>query len=111
MIKYGMDAAHELIFAGFQARIEKRDSQWIDIWLKPELAESSLLPADIIDFSILVIATPDGQLVQSVALDEDCDCEYSFTPSEKEQIAAFIRQEGIQRQICEAAVPQEGKLW
>lgn len=105
MIKYGMDTVHELVFTGFKARIEKRDSQWIDIWLRPELAESCLLPGDIIDFSILVIATPDGQLVQSVALDEDCDCEYSFTIGEKEQIAAFIRQGDIQRQICEAAVP------
>lgn len=103
IIKYGKEAVHELVFAGFEARIEKRNSQWIDIWLKPTLAEHCELPTDLIDFSILVIATTDGRLVQSVALDEDCDCEYSFTSSEKEQIALFIGQEEIQRRISEAA--------
>ncbi|MFD0958968.1 hypothetical protein [Paenibacillus chungangensis] len=103
MIKYGLDRITELEFLGFTPRVERRDGQWIDIVLQPELAEATPAPDDLIHFTILVICTHDGTIVQMVPQDEDCDCEYGFTVGEKEQIATYVSSEGIQRQVANVA--------
>lgn len=105
MIKYGLDRITELKFLGFTPLVERRDGQWIDIVLQPELNEATPVPDDVIEFTILVICTHDGTIVQMVPQDEDCDCEYGFTVGEKEQIAAYIATDAIQRQIANVASP------
>lgn len=111
MIKYGSDQITELAFTSFRPHIEKRDHQWVDIVLYPELGKATPLPDDLIQFTILVICTTDGTIVQIVPQDEDCDCEYQFTFSEKEQIKAFVMLDEIQAHILNLSSPQEGKLW
>lgn len=105
MIKYGLDTVTELKFLSFEPSIERRDSQWVDVILRPVLAESTPVPDDMIDFTILVICTLDGTIVQMVPQDEDCDCEYNFTVGEKEQIAAYIEQESVQSAIANLTAP------
>lgn len=105
MIKYGLDTVTELQFLAFEARIEQRDAQWVDIVLRPVLAGSTPVPDDMIDFSIWVICTLDGTIVQMVPQDEDCDCEYNFTIGEKEQIKAYVEQEDIQEAIANLSSP------
>ncbi|MCU6708173.1 hypothetical protein M6D81_05560 [Paenibacillus sp. J5C_2022] len=105
MIKYGLDRITELKFRSFMPHVERRDEQWIDIVLQPELAEATPVPDDVIDFTILVICTHDGTIVQMVPQDEDCDCEYGFTVGEKEQIAAYVASDVMQREIAKVAAP------
>ncbi|WP_168122642.1 hypothetical protein [Paenibacillus sp. HB172176] len=99
MIKYGLDHYAELQFISFEGTLEQRDHQWIDIFLQPKLSESTPVPDDIIAFSILVICTHDGTVVQMIPQDEDCDCEYGFTADEKAQITAFVNSVEIQAAI------------
>ncbi|MBH5317741.1 hypothetical protein I6N90_07985 [Paenibacillus sp. GSMTC-2017] len=105
MIKYGLDTITELKFKEFNPIIERRDDQWVDIVLRPELDSGAPIPDDLIAFSILVICTLDGTIVQIVPQDEDCDCEYQCTFSEKEQIKAFIEQNHIQTAIANLTSP------
>ncbi len=100
MIKYGSDKIQELKFAAFHPVIEKRDEQWVDIVLRPELEAGSIVPGDLIDFTVYVICTLDGTIVQMIPQDEGCDCEYGFTAGEKGQIRAYIEQPDIQQQIA-----------
>lgn len=111
MIKYGLDRIDELSFNSFNQTIEKRDHQWVDIVLRPELDANTPLPHDIIQFSILVICALDGTIVQMVPQDEDCDCEYQFTFNEKEQIQRYVMREDMQEEIQNLSSPQAGKLW
>lgn len=99
MIKYGLDEIQELKFEAFKLHIEKRDKQWIDIMLIPTLSESSTLPTDLIDFSILVICNTQGVIAQIVPQDVGCDCEYQLTFSEKEQVEAYIESDTVQTLI------------
>lgn len=103
VIKYGLDKIEELVFTTFHIHIEKRDQQWIDIQLVPELAAGNELPTDLIDFDILVITNHEGIIAQIVPQDVGCDCEYQFTFSEKEQIKAFIQSDRVQKLIEQAA--------
>ncbi|MFD0587073.1 hypothetical protein ACFQZE_03570 [Paenibacillus sp. GCM10027627] len=105
MIKYGLDRVMELKFVEFRPVIEKRDEQWIDIVLHPVLDKATPIPDDLIQFSALVICTLDGTVVQMVPQDEDCDCEYQFTFSEKEQIKSFVESEEIQQAIQNLSSP------
>lgn len=106
MIKYGSDRITELKFVSFKPTMELRpDGQWVDIVLEPAVDESTPIPDDLIQFSILVICTTDGVIAQIVPQDEDCDCEYQFTFSEKEQIKAFILSEEIQTKIQNLSSP------
>nr|WP_233168242.1 hypothetical protein [Paenibacillus roseus] len=88
-------------FASFTPRLEKRDHQWIDVELRFELKNTSAdeAPQDLIDLTILVICTHNGQIAQIIPLDEGCDCEYQFTAGEKEQITAYIQSEAVQERI------------
>lgn len=100
MIKYGSDRITELKFVSYRPVLELReDGQWVDIALHPTLHESTSVPDDLIQFSILVISTTDGTIAQIVPQDEDCDCEYQFTFSEKEQITSFIMSDDMQSAI------------
>lgn len=106
MIKYGSDRITELKFKSFTSMIELRpDGQWVDIALHPAVEEETPIPDDLIEFSILVICTRDGVIAQIVPQDEDCDCEYQFTFSEKEQIKAFVMSEEIQTRIQNLSSP------
>ncbi|WP_214629768.1 hypothetical protein [Paenibacillus agaridevorans] len=105
MIKYGLDTVAELKFSSFEFRIERRDEQWVDIYLQPGLEEETPVPSDMIAFTIWVICTHDGTVVQMLPQDEDCDCEYGFTVGEKEQIAAFIASEAVQSEIANLTSP------
>jgi hypothetical protein len=103
MIRYGDETWNDLTFAAFYPRVEKRDSQWIDVELRVDPAVSTPLPEDLIDFSVLVICTHLGYPVQLVPQDEGCDCEYQLTASEKLQIEDYIASEQIQSMILAAA--------
>ncbi|SFE58280.1 hypothetical protein SAMN04487969_10420 [Paenibacillus algorifonticola] len=105
MIKYGLDTVTELKFEKIIANMERRNDQWVDIELLFELSEATPAPDDLIDFSGLVICTPEGSIAQIVPQDEDCDCEYQFTTFEKEQITAFILQEQNQLRIRQLPSP------
>ncbi len=111
MIKYGLDRVTELKFTSFQPFMERRNEQLVDIVLRFTLSKDSEGPADLIDFTALVICTVSGQIAQIVPQDEDCDCEYQFTVSEKEQIAAYIERADVQAEIARIGSPIEGKLW
>ncbi|RJE90200.1 hypothetical protein D3P07_08295 [Paenibacillus sp. 1011MAR3C5] len=106
MIKYGSDLITELRFIRFDASMERRDNQWVDIVLQPTLDESTPVPDDLIQFTVYVICTLDGTIVQMIPQDEDCDCEYQLTFSEKEQVRAYIMQSDIQEQISNLTPPQ-----
>ena len=103
MIRYGDEAWSELIFEKFVPKVERRDEQWVDVELRVETAASTPLPADLIDFSILVVCTHRGFPMQIAALDEGCDCEYQLTEAEKAQIEAYVNSEPLQALIREAA--------
>ncbi|GLX68094.1 hypothetical protein [Paenibacillus glycanilyticus] len=105
MIKYGLDTVTELKFDSISATMERRDHQWVDIVLRFEVSENTPIPSDIIDFSGLVICTHSGAIAQIVPQDEDIDCEYQFTVSEKEQIRSFIDSDEIQRRIANLTSP------
>jgi hypothetical protein len=96
VIKYGLDTMTELAFKSFTFQIERRDGQWIDIYLQPELKDETPAPDDMVSFTIWVICLSDGTIVQILPQDEGCDCEYSFTVSEKEQIVAFVNIDEVQ---------------
>ena len=93
----------ELKFIGFDAVIERRDGQWVDVELRLKTDEATPLPADLIDLTALVVCTHAGYPIQIEALDEGCDCEYQFTVFEKEQIERYIRNDEVQARIAEAA--------
>jgi len=104
MIKYGLDRVDEMKFASFQPTIEKRDDMWIDIELTVTLSPDTPVPDDLIDFSILVICAANGHIAQMVPLDEGCDCEYQFTPAEKDQLRQYIESPDIQDRIRDAVL-------
>ncbi|MFF2887426.1 hypothetical protein [Paenibacillus sp. NPDC057967] len=106
MIKYGSDQITELRFTRFDASMERRDDQWVDIVLRPTVDEGTPVPDDLIQFTLYVICTLDGTIVQMVPQDEDCDCEYQLTFSEKEQVSAYMTQPAIQEAISNLTPPQ-----
>jgi hypothetical protein len=89
MIQYGSTDIKELQFHGFRVSVEPRDSQWIDVELRPEPAAISGLPADISQLTALLICTYSGDIAQIVPQDEGRDCEYQFTESEKTQLRDY----------------------
>ncbi|GFN32339.1 hypothetical protein [Paenibacillus xylaniclasticus] len=99
MIQYGNDVITELKFVGFSPRIERRDSQWVDIELIPTLWPGTPVPPGIQELTVYVVTTIGGQIAQIVPYDEGTDCEFQFTMSEKEQISAYILSEEIQERI------------
>lgn len=104
MIKYGSEQVSHLRFASFDARLERRNEQWIDVVLRFELAVGSdETPADLIDLTALVICTHQGQIAQIVPQDEEIDCEYQFTSDEKAQIVAYIESPTMQSRIRQTA--------
>jgi len=104
VIKYGSEHIEELKFSSFHMIIERRDNQWIDITLKPQLAsESASVPEELTDYTIFVICNHAGAIAQMVPQDIGCDCEYQLTFSEKEQVKSFIESEAVQQQIEQAA--------
>lgn len=96
MIKYGSDQYTELKFTGFKADVEKRDP-WIDIYLQFEVDNATPIPSDLTDISALIICNSLGTIIQFVAQDVGCDCEYEFTEAEKAQMSEFIK--GIDHSI------------
>ncbi|MBW7477576.1 hypothetical protein K0T92_22920 [Paenibacillus oenotherae] len=111
MIQYGSDTITELVFTAFHPHIEPRDGQWVDIELDVELSDATPIPAGITLLTVLVICTINGMIAQIVPLDEGCDCEFQFTASEKEQIAAYMERPEIQLAIANLSSPTAGKLW
>lgn len=105
MIKYGLEKVTELRFKKFYASMERRNGQLVDIELRFDLADETPAPDDLIDFTALVICTVDGTIAQIVPQDVGCDCEYQFTVQEKEQIAAYIGREDVQREIANLPSP------
>ncbi|GMK38760.1 hypothetical protein PCCS19_18140 [Paenibacillus sp. CCS19] len=105
MIQYGSDDITELKFVSFQPSLERRDNQWVDIELVPELWKGTPVPDGIHELTIYVIVTTGGQIAQIVPYDEGCDCEFQFTVSEKEQITAYILSEDIQARIRNLSSP------
>lgn len=99
MIRYGDEQWNELKFTGFRYEAEKRDGQWVDVWLRPETSEETPVPLDLIEFSILAVCTHEGHPIQFVTLDEGIDCEYQLTEWEQEQLRAFIRTDVVRNDI------------
>ena len=90
MIKYGSMEMTELKFNNISSLVEKR-GQWIDIYLKFDLAEETPATGDFTELGALIICNSLGEIIQYVALDEGCDSEYEFTGAEKEQIERYVR--------------------
>ncbi|EXX87763.1 hypothetical protein BG53_03450 [Paenibacillus darwinianus] len=111
MIKYGSDTIRELRFESFQERIEVRDRQWVDIELRFVLAADTPGPDDLIDLTALVITNTEGRIAQIVPQDEGIDCDYQFTFSEKEQLAAFVNGDAMQQKIAKRVSQSADKLW
>lgn len=88
MMKYGAEPV-EHRFTLRCVEIERR-AQWVDIFLSLQLASGEKLPPGLESPSLLVICTPQGDIVQIVLQDEGCDSEFQFTYTEKEQIERFI---------------------
>jgi hypothetical protein len=107
MIRYGDEMWTELKFTSFQYEVERRDKQWIDVFLKVETDEDTPLPLDLIEFSVLAICTHQGHPIQLVTLDEGMDCEYQLTQWEKDQIEAFIRTDEVRKALLKAALTVE----
>lgn len=103
MFRYGDDRPKELKFTGFEASVDRRDGQWIDVELRLCLDASTPLPDDVIDLTALAVCTHVGHPIQIEPLDEGIDCEYQFTMFEKEQIERYIRGDELQARIAEAA--------
>jgi hypothetical protein len=103
MIRYGDELWTELKFTSFRYEAERRDNQWVDVLLKVETSDTTPLPLDLIDFTIMAICTHEGHPIQLVTLDEGCDCEYQLTEWEKDQINDFIRSVEVRRAIVQAA--------
>lgn len=102
MIRYGDERHQELRFTGYRALVERRDGQWVDVELHLETDDATPLPDDLIDLTALVVCTHAGHPIQTIALDEGCDCEYQFTAFEKEQIERYVRSEELQARIAGA---------
>jgi hypothetical protein len=107
MIRYGDEMWTELKFTSFQYEVERRDKQWVDVFLKVETDEDTPLPLDLIDFSVLAICTHQGHPIQLVTLDEGMDCEYQLTEWEKNQIEAFIRTDEVRNAILKVVLTVE----
>ncbi|WP_219837496.1 hypothetical protein [Paenibacillus sp. R14(2021)] len=103
MIQYGSDTITALRFLSFKPQMERRDTQWIDIELRPEIAAETPVPAEITDLTVLVICTHGGVIAQIVPHDEGTDCEFQFTFEEKEQIRSYIEQADMQAAIANLA--------
>ncbi|MBW5448142.1 hypothetical protein GE107_18960 [Cohnella sp. CFH 77786] len=103
MIRYGDETWTELTFTAFYPRMERRDNQWIDVELRVDTAESTPLPEDLVDFSILAVCTHRGYPMQIEPQDEGCDCEYQLTESEKRQIEDYIASGPVRAMILKAA--------
>jgi hypothetical protein len=96
MIQYASERVNELKIQRFISNAEIRDEQWVDIELRFVLAEDSdQIPEDISDLTGLVICNHSGAIAQMVPQDAGCDCEFQFTPAEKEQISKFILESRI----------------
>ncbi|WP_147423819.1 hypothetical protein [Cohnella endophytica] len=108
MIRYGDEQWNELKFTGFRYEAEKRDAQWIDLLMQPELADNTPVPPDLIEFSIMAVCTHEGHPIQFVTLDEGIDCEYQLTEWEQDQLRAFIRTEEVSKAILAAAAESVG---
>jgi hypothetical protein len=103
MIRYSDELWAELKFTSFQYEVERRDNQWVDVYLKVETAEETPLPLDLIEFSIVAVCTHEGHPIQLVTMDEGCDSEYQLTEWEKDQIEAFIRTDEVRKTILKSA--------
>ncbi|QHW34538.1 hypothetical protein GZH47_29590 [Paenibacillus rhizovicinus] len=103
MIQYGSETVTQLKFRSFQPRLERRDSQWVDIELAIEVDETTPVPQDLMELTVLVICTHGGVIAQIVPLDEGTDCEFQFTADEKDQIRAYIEGAEIQTVIANLA--------
>jgi hypothetical protein len=88
MMKYGAEPM-EHRFTLRCTEIERR-GQWLDILLSLQLAEREMLPLGLESPSVLVICSPNGDIIQIVLQDEGCDSEFQFTYTEKEQIERFV---------------------
>ncbi|MEC0248273.1 hypothetical protein ACI48J_10255 [Paenibacillus chitinolyticus] len=93
MNKYGSDNWQDHRFTLAFEEVERR-GQWLDVHLELHPEEGETLPEELHDPSVYVICNLGGAIVQIILLDEGCDCEYQFTPGEKEKIARFLEEHG-----------------
>ncbi|NHN30677.1 hypothetical protein [Paenibacillus agricola] len=103
MIQFGSLHYAELKFEQIRATTELRDAQWIDVLLRFELKQGSVLPEDLTELSALIICTYAGAVAQIVPQDEGRDCEFQFTEDEKEQLLGYYEQnvkQELQAQFC-----------
>lgn len=103
MIPYGASVWQEIRFTGFTPTVEERPP-WIDIYLKLEWEEGTILPEGLSDPSGLVICNSDRMIVQIIVLDEGCDSEFQFTPGEKDQIIRYLLETGLASGCIEESV-------
>jgi len=106
MIQYGSELVTELKFEQYEAVIEPRDRQWVDVELRFVWSADGELPADISELTALLICTRTGDIFQIVPQDEGRDCEFQFTESEKAQLRAYyyehVKQHLLQKVEAEA---------
>lgn len=91
MLRYGDTDVQELRFSSLRATIEPRDPQWIDVFVSFEVeARPPGVPKAL---GALIICTSRGDIAEMAPQDDGLDCEYQFTPLEKEQLRAFYERE------------------
>ncbi|MEK8128539.1 hypothetical protein WMW72_11545 [Paenibacillus filicis] len=93
MLTYGSTDIRELQFAGLSHTVDIRDEKWIDVYVRFNTEDPSLVPDSIEELGALLIVTRDGLLVEIAAQDEGRDCEYQFTESEKEQLRRYYAEQ------------------
>ncbi|MFD2117799.1 hypothetical protein ACFSTH_17155 [Paenibacillus yanchengensis] len=106
MILYHSQQITEIQFMAFEIEMERRNQQWVDVILTPQVSETTPLPTDLNDFTIYVVCfASDASIMQIIPQNEGCDCEYLFTVLEKEQIRQFIEQPDIQKKMMSLPLP------
>ncbi|MCS7461083.1 hypothetical protein N0M98_13095 [Paenibacillus doosanensis] len=102
MIQYGSVDVKEMQLIRLRASIDLRDEQWIDVEIRFGVGNADTIPDDVTDLTALLICTYSGGVAQIVPQDGGIDCEYQFTPGEKEQLLAFYELQ-VKPQLLEKA--------
>ncbi len=90
MNKYGSERYLDSQFTLLIKEVETQQ-QWLNVYMDLIFAEGSVKPEELQDPSLLVIATHDGDIIQIVLLEEDCDSEFfCFLPEKRNLSEAFF---------------------
>lgn len=94
MYKYGFQNYFEADFTAFYPEV-MTSGHWINVYLTFEFSKDTILPADLIDPSALVVFDLDGEVQDFIVHDEGVDSDYKFTDTEKKKMLNFITQQKL----------------